>query len=245
MATATVSGVNFRVVPKVSRDTHVETTDVDLVFSVKVSDAGCYAIDVELYHHVSTSPFHDPWIATSLRALELPCQCFERDTDRKFQINGSTPGVPPPAPDPQQPPRIGADAAAQPGQGSGGVRILPPLKGTWPEDDTRWGNTLDVYATINVMSCHKQNCSGHDPCLWISTRKLGDPVGTANTDRLPVELINGRGPEKAEAFILDAGKGGAGLVKMRSSIPSLHQDLRSVTRRLDSIERRIGLEDGE
>ena len=243
MVTATVSGVNFQVVPKTFKNTPVEAGDIELTFSVKVSDAGCYAIDVELYHHVSTSPFADPCIASSLRALALPCQCFDRDTDRKFQINGSTPGVPPPAPTPQTPPRIGADAAGQPGEGSMGTRILPPLKGTWPEDDTRFGNTLDVYAKINVISCHQQGCSGHEPCLWLLTRKLSDPVGTVNTEQLTVEVLNGGGPDKAEALIFDAAKGGAGFIKLKSSIPSLHQDMRSVMRRLDLIEKQVGTKD--
>jgi hypothetical protein len=245
MVTATVSGVDFQVVPKTFKNTPVEATDLDLTFSVKVSEAGCYAIDVELYHNVSTSPFADPCIATSQRALKLPCQCFERDTDRKFQIAGSTPGVPPPGPDPQTPPRMGSDAAGQPGQGSGGTRILPPLKGTWPEDDTRWGNTLDVYAKINVISCHQQNCSGREPCLWILTRKLSDPVGSSTTDQARVEVIDGVGHDKAEATIFDAAKGGAGLIKLHSSIPSLHRDMRSIARRLDSIERQLDLKKEE
>lgn len=245
MITATVSGVNFQVVPKTFKHTPVEATDINLVFSVKVSEAGCYAIDVELYHNVSTSPFSDPCIATSLRALALPCQCFERDTDRKFVITGSTPGVPPPGPAPQVPPRIGSDAAAQPGEGSSGTRILPPLKGNWPEDDTRYGNTLDVYAKINVISCHQHNSSGHEPCIWISTRKLSDPVGSFTTDQLKVEVIDGTGHEKAEGIILDAAKGGAGLIKLHSSIPSLHREMRSIARRLDLIERHIGLPSGE
>lgn len=242
MTTATISGIDFQVVPKVSRDTAVEATDVVLNFSVKVSEPGCYLIDVELFHNVSTSPFSDPLIATSQRALALPCQCFDRDTERKFQITGSTPGIPPPALAPETPPRGGSDAAAQPGQGSSGVRLLPPLKGTWPEDDTRWGNTLDVYATIDVISCQQGECSGKHPCLWLSTRKLGKPVGTGKTDQKTVELINGRGHEKAEEFGVGVVKGAAGAVlKMRSSIPMLHEDVRSIARRLDRIETQIGL----
>lgn len=235
-ATAIISGIDLQIVPKVSRNSPLDSGDLELSFNVAINESGCFTIEVELYHRVSTSPFSDPHFATNLRALQLPCQCFAAQEERPFVIRALAAGQTVPPPDPESPPRGGADAAGQPGGRVGRARVLPPMKGNWPEDDTRFGNTLDVYATIDVISCNKPGCSGNDPCLWIRTRELGKSIGHVKTDTHRVDVIDGVGPDKLEKLMLDAGKGGAGLIKMHQDLPRLFRNVTLMDERLGRLE---------
>jgi hypothetical protein len=170
--------------------------NLEIDFSVKVEQAGCYAIAVTLLDDDDLSG--DDIIASNLEVGKLPCLCFKEGETRKFAINGGDGPTPTP---------------------EAGRTQLDPITGQWPASDGPFDDTLELYATIELYLCKQGPCTPNG-CRWLNCGRLSDftSVTTYSGKEHPqkTEIVDGEGWAEGMGLIEKAASAGGSLIPKTS-----------------------------
>jgi hypothetical protein len=202
VATATVTEPKVTTAPKVWRERPLRPWQVHVDFDVTITDDGCCALIVEL-RESDPWPFPDDLIGTNEYTAFIPCICFKKGETRRFRIYGD-------------------ENPTNAQMGGGGREVLvPPMLGSWPKSDGPFDNTIEVYATVEVVWCNEPGCEQNQPCKGLQEGRKGFVTVGKNDSRehaKDVLIVDGKGMQEGIDLIEKAA--GAALKQLPAPVTS-------------------------
>ena len=227
--TANVSIHNWRLAANAGRRTSFGFDEIFLQFSVLVSQSGCYAIDITIREHDSSTG-NDTIGGSGRRKNRMACYCMRKGESRTFFSEGVAAGDR----DHRNPIRNGATR-------------LPPIRGRWPESDGWFDDTIEVFADIEIRQCSRGACNAaaeNESCQDIDPRRFNSLllIRNVHTNKKSVVIDDGTGWDEGVDAIGTGISAGSTLIGMAAPgarrIPR-SGDMVALARRMQNLERNV------
>jgi hypothetical protein len=213
MPSAYISNVDLETPLHVWKGQPITGKEMQLDFTVRVSNDGCYAIAIEIYDYHLWRP--NTVIASNLNHSTLDCTCLKKGEAYVFHATGDS-GAADPAP-------------------AGSTPVPNPIHGSWPESSGPFSDTMNLFAKIDVYYCRRACPPQGGSCGRISVHRLDVLCGTVENDdeRRKVKIVDSPEPmnsiEKAAGAGMSAGSkalpGGATGGVLKSELPGIPPEL--------------------
>jgi hypothetical protein len=173
MAEVIVNAVTWTASDEVGKNEPIRRDQLGGHVDVKVPEAGCYAVRVELVQH-NLADF-DHILGTNADGTDLKCWCFKADESRHFKYHGA-----------------GGPAGGTVRYDESDREELDAVHGTWPPYAGVFDDVLTPYIQASVFRCPKP-CDESGNCASCPVGSLGTSLKDDKTSDHRMKIYNGEG----------------------------------------------------